>query len=586
MSIFQAAKKTLIVGAIDFGTTFSGWAYSFLHEYKSDPTKATVQHWYGGQLVTEKTPTCALITSKHKLEAFGYEAENKFKDLVENNEHHDFYYFRRFKMDLNKGIDKKFSLDFKIKDEMGKSLSALTVFALSIEFLTNDMMRSGENKVAGGITKDDIHWVLTVPAIWTDSAKQFMRKAAVEGGIHSENLTIALEPEAASIFCRHLPVDKFEDLSGDNIAKYPPGTKYMILDAGGGTIDITIHEITSSGNLKEIKAASGGGWGGILVDKAFEDLLIDILGKDVYGEFLKKETEDWIDLGRTFELKKKTIDPRKDNRINMKLPLSLIRLFQKKKGKALEDTIAETKYASDIELRGDKVRFESGLMKSLFKNSIQKTVNHVKTLLKEREVRDIKAILMVGGFSESPMLQEAIKQSFRNVKVIIPKEAASAVLRGAVCFGHNPTIITERVLKFTYGVKCKMPFRDGIDPKSKLVWTDMGPRCDFSFDKHVARGQSVTVGEAQSERDYTPSFHDQTILHIWFYASELTDPDYVDDPGCECIGKLDLDISHVPGGLEDKRVYLSFTFSDTEIQATARIEETDEEVTARFDFLG
>ena len=396
----------MIVGAIDFGTTFSGWGYSFLHEYKSDPTKANVRHWYGGQLVTEKTPTCALVTSNHKLEAFGYEAENKFKELVENGDHHSYYYFRRFKMELNKGIDKKFSLDFKIKDEMGKSMSALAVFALSIEFLTNDMMKSGENKVAGGITKHDVHWVLTVPAIWTDSAKQFMRRAAVEGGIRSESLTIALEPEAASIFCRHLPLDRFEDSCGDNVAKYPPGTKYMILDAGGGTVDITIHEITSSGSLKEIKAASGGGWGGILVDKAFEDLLIDLLGNDVYSEFLKKETEDWIDLGRTFELKNRTIDPYKNNRINMKLPLSMIKLYQRMKGKALGDIIAESKYASDKELRGDKLRFESGLMKSLFKNSIGKTVDHVKALMKNRNVCNIKAILTVGGFSESPMHSE------------------------------------------------------------------------------------------------------------------------------------------------------------------------------------
>lgn len=580
----MAAKKPLIVGAIDFGTTFSGWAYSFLHEYKSDPTKATVQHWYGGQLVTEKTPTCALITSNFKLEAFGYEAENKFKDLVENGEHHNYYYFRRFKMELNKGIDKKFSLDFKIKDEMGKPMSALTVFALSIEFLTNDMMRSGENKVAGGITKNDIHWVLTVPAIWTDSAKQFMRRAAEEGGIHSESLTIALEPEAASIFCRHLPLDRFIDSSGD-IAKYPPGTKYMILDAGGGTVDITIHEITSSGSLKEIQAASGGGWGGILVDKAFEDLLIDILGKDVYGEFLKKETEDWIDLGRIFELKKKTIDPRKDNRINMKLPLSIIKLYQRMKEKALEDTIAESKYGSDIELRGDKLRLESSLMKSLFKNSIEKTVSHVNTLMKERNACDIKAILMVGGFSESPMLQEAIKHSFQNVKVIIPKEAAPAVLRGAVCFGHEPMVITERVLKFTYGVGCNKAFREGIHPKSKLLLTDVGPRCGFLFDKHVAKGQSVIAGESQTERKYTPSYNNQSVLHIWFYASELKDPVYVDDPGCERIGTLELDISHVPGNFH-RKTYLSLTFSDTEIQAKARIDETGEEVTTRFDFLG
>ena len=73
------------MGAIDFGTTFSGWAYSFLHEYKSDPAKVSVNHWNSGSgtLVTEKTPTCALISPNgQKLEAFGYEAENKYRDLA------------------------------------------------------------------------------------------------------------------------------------------------------------------------------------------------------------------------------------------------------------------------------------------------------------------------------------------------------------------------------------------------------------------------------------------------------------------------------------------------------------------------
>ena len=96
-----------MVGAIDFGTTFSGWAFSFLHEFRSDPTKSTVKHWYSGTgaVVTEKTPTCALIKPDGEtLEAFGYEAENKYCQLAENDEHEDYYYFRRFKMTLDKKV--------------------------------------------------------------------------------------------------------------------------------------------------------------------------------------------------------------------------------------------------------------------------------------------------------------------------------------------------------------------------------------------------------------------------------------------------------------------------------------------------
>jgi len=44
-------------------------------------------------------------------------------------------------------------------------------------------------------------------------------------------LTIALEPEAASLFCQNLPVEKLH--GGEGIRPFSPGNKYLVLDAGG-----------------------------------------------------------------------------------------------------------------------------------------------------------------------------------------------------------------------------------------------------------------------------------------------------------------------------------------------------------------
>ena len=58
--------------------------------------------------------------------------------------------------------------------------------------------------------------MVTVPAIWRQQAKQFMREAAYQAGIASprqpDQLVIALEPEAASVYCRKL---KMNQLVGD-----------------------------------------------------------------------------------------------------------------------------------------------------------------------------------------------------------------------------------------------------------------------------------------------------------------------------------------------------------------------------------
>ena len=63
---------------------------------------------------------------------------------------------------------------------MGKTLPAIMVFSLAIGFLAENMIKSGSDRVTSAITRDDVYWVLTVPAIWSDAAKQFMRTAAIQ----------------------------------------------------------------------------------------------------------------------------------------------------------------------------------------------------------------------------------------------------------------------------------------------------------------------------------------------------------------------------------------------------------------------
>jgi molecular chaperone DnaK (HSP70) len=65
-----------------------------------------------------------------------------------------------------------------LEDETGKMLPAKSVFSLAIEFLKKDLLEECHKQLADDLSEDDIKWVLTVPAIWNDGAKQFMREAA------------------------------------------------------------------------------------------------------------------------------------------------------------------------------------------------------------------------------------------------------------------------------------------------------------------------------------------------------------------------------------------------------------------------
>ena len=338
-------------------------------------------------------------------------------------------------------------------------------------------------------------------------------------------------------------------------------------------------------NIKEIHKASGGGWGGIMVDQAYEEFLIEILGKDVYSTFTTNETDDYIDLWRQFEVKKKTIDPDMTGKVIMKFPASLRDLYEKGSGLSLETGIKETKYASECELRRDKFIMNSSVVKKLFDKSVNSTISLVKNIVSD--CTKIRAILMVGGFSESSMLKDAVKKAFPKLEIICPQDASSAILRGAIIFGHNPAAITHRVLKKTYGIDVDTIFVDGFHTLSRLKIIDGERRCMKIFHKHVEIGQTIKVGEEQGEKRYFPTYNDSDFDEVPIYASDLKNPRYVDE-GCTFVGKLIIDLRSLPKNISrlEKGWFVRMSFSDTEIKATVRMAHTGEITTGTFDFLG
>lgn len=66
----------------------------------------------------------------------------------------------------------------RIKDETGKSFSLRAVFKESIRFFKEHALDAITRQE--DVFPTDVFWVLTIPAIWSEPAKQFMRKAAEE----------------------------------------------------------------------------------------------------------------------------------------------------------------------------------------------------------------------------------------------------------------------------------------------------------------------------------------------------------------------------------------------------------------------
>lgn len=579
------SSSTLLVVAIDFGTTFSGYAFSF----KSKPTEVRTNQSWSKSLVSMKTPTVILVDKDRKFNAFGYEAEEKYTQLLEDGEAEGWALFRRFKMTLYKNPD--LSKGLEVIDLSGKvKIPAIAAFSMAIRYLKDHALATLNERRTGKLVIDesDIHFVVTVPAIWDDRARLFMREAAADAGIPNERFSLALESEAASVWCQNVPFVVSTD--GGEYDIKTVGSKYMVVDIGGGTVDITVHQKLKDGKLREIHKASGGNWGGTQVDKAFINTLRDVLGSDTLKRFQEECLNDVFDLLKEFETTKRAIQPDSSGAVKIRLPLSLQQLSLEDQQemassmlrKEFLKTLMSKNYGDMITVKDGRLRIDHSIAVGMFQEPVRHICEHMRELLYESDLGDINTILVVGGFSECPIVQNAIKSNFPRKKIIFPHEPGLTVLKGAVLFGHNPGIIASRKASFTYGVRTSEDFDPDRHPLQSKKNVNGKPMCLDVFRVLVKQGSEVPTGHRISETKTAPDEERTTTIEIYL----STDPNtvLVTAPTCTKIGQMHVKLPK--GNTEKERAYeISFIFGEIEIMLKVKHLKTQETFTQYFNFM-
>lgn len=292
-----------------------------------------------------------------------------------------------------------------------------------------------------------------------------------------------------------------------------------------------------------------------------------------------------IDLHREFETKKRNVVAGKTGRETIKIPVRLSDIYENETKKTIKSRVTEiAEFQDKVKWMGDKVRLDMGIVKSWYDDSCNYTVKHIKELFKRPKSAGVNTILLVGGFSESPMLQEALKSNFPDKRIIIPEDAGLVVLKGAVIFGHNPITIVSRIAKCSYGVRVFRNFDPEKHPENKKVQEGKRTKCADVFALHVRKGQELVVGEVQSEQRYTPLYADQLTLDFDVYTSTKEDPMFVTDDDCTYVGKLVVAVPDLSGG-KRRGVIVKMIFGGTEVIVEGHDEKTKEVTQARFDFL-
>lgn len=393
-------------------------------------------------------------------------------------------------------------------------------------------------------------------------------------------------PPQSMYMVQSVPLTPPESLSKKSkyAADIQLGMKYLVADCGGGTVDLTIHQVESNGLLRELFKATGGAWGSIGVDCQFELLLVSIFGEQFIENFARHRAVSWLELMNNFEAKKRAFNPKMQNSSSITLPFAFIDQFQRTTMKSVASVVSAYKDKYIQWSDQGSLRLQAPAMMRLFEPVVNSVVQQIKMILCQPEVSSIEYLFLVGGFAESPVLQLAIRESFEGqLTIIIPQDVSLTILKGAVMFGMNPSAIHIRRSGHTFGVACLNKFDPEVHPPNKKVIKDGKEWCTEIFDKFVTIGEAIPHGHIIT-RSYNLARSNIKTIVFSLFATDNEYTRFVTDPGVLKIGELKLDSPDISRG-KSRELKMTLMFGNTEISVQAVDCTSGQTASANVNFL-
>ena len=218
-------------------------------------------------------------------------------------------------------------------------------------------------------------------------------------------------------------------------------------------------------------------------------------------------------------------------------------------------------------------------MEEFFDRPVSKILQILKNILDELN-NDVRTIFLVGEFGGCQYMyyciQEALKPLYgeNRFTVIIPKSPHLAVVQGAFQYRKNPEIVRSRVAEATYGTETMTQFNQKIHDVKYYHRMKSGEQfCIHLFSPLVIEGERV--GYNQVKRNvYNPVDPSQTSIKFNLLTSDDKKPFYSRSPNgvlkedVKILATITVPSPNTEQGT-DRKVYLTFDFSQTEIQVHA-----------------
>ena len=304
--------------------------------------------------------------------------------------------------------------------------------------------------------------VITVPAYFNDSQRKATKEAGTIAGLNV--LRIINEPTAAALA---YGLDKKES------------EKIMVYDLGGGTFDVTVLE--TGDNVVEVLATGGNAF---LGGDDFDNRLIDWLTsefKSDSGIDLKTDVMAMQRLKEAAETAKKELSSAQETTINLPFITA-----DATGPKHLTKTLTRAKFEGMIE------------------DLVAQTITKINEVVKDAglDKKDIKEIVMVGGSTRVPLVQEEVKKAFGKElnKSVNPDEvvAIGAAIQGAVIKGDVKDVLLLDVTPLSLGIETLGGVADKVIEKGTTIPVKKNKVYSTAEDNQNA----VTIHVVQGEREF------------------------------------------------------------------------------------
>jgi hypothetical protein len=528
---YRGSVRKLVL-AFDVGTTYSAISYCILDPGevpKIEPvTRYPAQEHSGGN---SKIPSILYYDSNGTVRAIGAEARQEH--IIERAEEEEWIKLEWWKLHLRaRNLAANHITDDDIPP-LPRGKNAVEVLGDFMQYLFrcarsyieethpsgSNLWRSLENR---------IEFVLTHPNGWEGPQQKQIRLAAVLGGLIPSTedgmarVHLLTEGEASLHYCvanilasdalSKTPILASEDIEDDDSS---PGQGVVVIDAGGGTLDLSAYSMTLSPTLiEEIAAAECRLQGSVFVTRRAHGLLQEKLSDSRFGtpEVIKQMTE--IFDGTTKLRFRNPEDP------------SYIKF----------GTVRDKDPQRDI--RNGQLKLSGQDVAKLFEPSISSIIEAFETQRKAAGT-PITFVFFVGGFAASDWMFAKLQAHFQSLGISFSRpdnHCNKAVADGAVSYFIDH-LVSSRVSRFTYGTECSVPFNP-FDMEHRARQKDVFrsasgilalPR---AFSPILTKGIRVSEQQEFSEtfaiRRVNQTACNQVEVGIMSYRGLLPKPDWMD----------------------------------------------------------